>query len=151
MYPRWRTIRGCSSISRRFGAEDGPGEVVVLISHPLVDVGRELPQVPKVAVELVGDDEALFAVEVADREAIGTLGRVGVDGADVIVVDPHHLQQLIQIVPLPPNGQLGQALPNLPESLFHAFPIRPWIMQSSSLSLGARRAPRGSPKAVFNP
>src|SRR2546422_7116367 len=78
MYPRWRAIRGCSSISRRFGAKDGPWEVVVLISHPLVDVGRVLPQILKVAVKLVGDDEALFAVEVADREAIGKIGRAHV-------------------------------------------------------------------------
>jgi len=41
------------------------------------------------------------------------------------VVHPHHLQQLMQIVPLPPNGQFGQALSNFPESLFHAFPILP--------------------------
>src|SRR5712691_7351265 len=111
--------------SDRFGGEDRPRVVVVLISHPLIDVGPVLTQVLEVAVELVGDDEALFEVEVADREAIGTLYAVGIDGADVGVVHPHHLEQLMQIVPLPPHGQFGRAFSKLPESLFHAFPILP--------------------------
>src|SRR5260370_25447388 len=98
--------------SDRFGGEDRPRVVVVLISHPLIDVGPELSPVLEVAVELVGDDEALFEVEVADREAIGTHYVVGVDGADVGVIHPHHLEQLIQIVPLPPDGQFGQPLSN---------------------------------------
>src|SRR6266849_5801582 len=134
--------------SERFGAKDRPGEVVVLISHPLVDVCPVLSQVLEVAVELVGDEEALFHVDVADGEAIGAVYIVGVDGAYVGVVHPHHLQQLIQIVPLRPDGQFGQAFSKLPESLFHAFPILP-LGHAVFLPLAWNaRAPEALPRAA---
>src|SRR6266542_3186647 len=144
MYRRCGAIRDCSStrVPRRsatetgvrvprpgsggVGAGDCPGEVIIVVAHPLVDVGPVLPTVREVGVELVGDDHALLEVEVADGVALRAVHVVGIDGTDVGVVHAQQPEQLVEIVPLSLNGQVDEAPPDLTEPLFHAFAFLQW-------------------------